>query len=92
MPFIKLMCLVQAVAERNSAEGRAQRSAAAQMKVKADLAQLEIKLQVLRLQCAAVSLLTNVSQQRCDMLTPLVTTSLLQFRHLSSISPEQFLC
>ena len=37
---------MQAVAERNSAEGRAQRSAAAQMKVKADLAQLEIKLQV----------------------------------------------
>lgn len=42
---------MQAVAERNSAEGRAQRSAAAQMKVKADLAQLEIKLQVCDIQC-----------------------------------------
>ena len=36
----------KAIAERNSAEGRSQRSAASLLKVKADLASLEIKLQV----------------------------------------------
>ena len=39
----------KAVAERNSAEGRSQRSAASLMKVKADLAALEIKMQVMHL-------------------------------------------
>lgn len=36
----------KAVAERNAAEGRSQRSAASLLKVKADLAALEIKFQV----------------------------------------------
>ena len=36
----------KATAERNSAEGRSQRSAASLLKVKADLAAMEIKLQV----------------------------------------------
>ena len=39
----------KAVAERNSAEGRSQRSAASLLKVKADLAALEIKMQVMHL-------------------------------------------
>ena len=39
----------KAVAERNSAEGRGQRSAASLLKVKADLAALEIKMQVMHL-------------------------------------------
>ena len=46
----------KAVAERNSAEGRSQRSAASLLKVKADLAALEIKMQVMHL-----TLLLNVS-------------------------------
>ena len=36
----------KSVAERNAAEGRSQRSAASLLKVKADLAALEIKFQV----------------------------------------------
>ena len=36
----------KATAERNAAEGRSQRSAASLLKVKADLASMEIKLQV----------------------------------------------
>ena len=45
----------KAVAERNAAEGRSQRNAASLLKVKADLAALEIKLQVLNVLGNAIS-------------------------------------
>ena len=52
---VKLQKQVEkATAERNAAEGRSQRSAAALLKIKADLASLEIKFQVDFLSCTCV--------------------------------------
>lgn len=87
-----MQCFVQAVAERNSAEGRAQRSAAAQMKVKADLAQLEIKLQVCSAPCplqgpSLFSMDTDQLKQEQMLLT-----ASLQSRpiHLLSVSSSTY--